>query len=455
MKFFLYPTLQLLAHMRRPKLAARLLAMSTKPLRGYAHLSKTSHIRLLALNLNKPGFQEDVDASFLSDNSFQLFCWPNYALKAVASILLAPQLNNKRYASNDPAIEASKQDYREFLSTMWAHFREVKPVDAVISANFGYFAQREFGAALKEAGTPLIVLHKENVKSPARVEYWDPIYRTRGTFEGNKILVYNDTERSLQIRTGVAEPDQIVVTGMPRLDRIHEWRESHAEAKKAPTPPTVLLFSFWRKEKLTATERITADRIRVDDADDEWSGLSWNTLCEQTHRAVVEVARRRPDARVIIKTKAFSRRVEDILGILTDGGADLPANVKVVSGGDPFPLIKDSSVVVGFNTTALLEALAAGKPVIVPNFAEATDERMRPLVIDVGSAAARPQSQQELIDMICGCLDAPMPSSSEISPNVGQALRYWVGNDDGAAGKRVRQAVLREIAYRHDVQGIS
>ena len=452
MKFFLYPTLQLLAHMRQPKLAARLLAMSARPLPGYARLSKTDHIRLLVLNLNKPGFQEDIDASFLSDNSFQLFSWPNYALKALASVLLAPQLNNKRYASDDSVIEASKQGYREFLSTMWAHFRKVKPTDAVISANFGYFAQREFGAALKQAGTPLIVLHKENVKSPDRVKYWDPIYRTRGSFEGSKILVYNETERSLQIETGVAEPDQIVVTGMPRLDRIHGWRLSHTGAHNGPAPPTVLLFSFWRKEKLTATERVTADRIRVDDADDEWSGLSWNELCEQTHRAIVEVARRRPDAQVVIKTKAHSRRVEDVLEILTESGTDLPPNLKLVSGGDPFPLIKESSVVVGFNTTALLEALAAGKPVIVPNFAEATDERMRPLVIEVGSAAARPQSQEELIEMICACLDAPTTSSPNISANVEQALRYWVGNDDGAAGKRVRQAVMVEIKHHQDIQ---
>lgn len=452
-KLILYPALTLLARLQQPRLAARLLAMSVRPLRGQktTHANKDTIFRVLVLNLNKPGFLEDIEDSLISDDTFNVVCWPNYVLKAFATGLLAPQLNNKRYDSDDPTIEATKRNYRRFLAEMWVHFRKIVPTDAVVSANFGYFAQREFGAALKELGTPFVVLHKENVKSPDRVKYWDPIYRTRGAFEGNKILVYNDTERSLQIRTGVAEPDQIVVTGMPRLDRIHEWRENHADAKKAPSPPTVLLFSFWRKEKLTATERITADRIRVDDADDEWSGLSWNTLCEQTHHAVVEVARRRPDARVIIKTKAFSRRVEDILGILKDGGADLPANVKVVSGGDPFPLIKDSSVVVGFNTTALLEALAAGKPVIVPNFAEATDERMRPLVIDIGSAAARPQSQQELIEMICNCLDAPMPSSSDIPPDVGQALRYWVGNDDGAAGKRVRQAVLREIAYTRDI----
>ena len=45
-------------------------------------------------------------------------------------------------ASDDPAIVASKQAYRRFLLEMWRHFREIQPIDAVVSANFGYFAQR-------------------------------------------------------------------------------------------------------------------------------------------------------------------------------------------------------------------------------------------------------------------------------------------------------------------------
>ena len=123
---------------------------------------------MLVLNLNKPGFPGDIEESLLGDPAFEVVSWPNYALKAMASAILAPQLSNRRYASDDPAVEASKLQYRKFLLALWQRFRELKPIDAVVTANFGYFAQREFGAALKEAGTPLVVLHKENVKSPER-----------------------------------------------------------------------------------------------------------------------------------------------------------------------------------------------------------------------------------------------------------------------------------------------
>ncbi len=447
-KLILYPLLTLLARLHRPRAVARLLAMSLTPLPGQRTRGRTGRpqYRVLVLNLNKPGFLEDIEESLLSDSAFEVLRWPNYALKACASALLAPQLNNKRYASDNPAIEASKEEYRRFLLDMWRHFLNIQPIDAVISANFGYYAQREFGAALREAGTPFVVLHKENVKSPGRVKYWDAIYRTRGAFEGSKILVYNATERDLQAETGVASPEQIVVTGMPRLDRVHRWRRAHASTHEGENPPQLLFFSFWRKEKLTAIERVTEARTRIDAAEGEWADLAWTGLCEGTHQAVVELARQNPHARIVIKTKALGPRIDDIWEVLRQSGEELPPNLTVISGGDPFPLIKKSRVVIGFNTTALLEALAAGKPVIVPQFAEADDARMRPLVIDVGGAVERATSPEELVRMASAHLNGPSAPPAELSSAASQALTYWVGNDDGHAGRRVLEAVRAEIS---------
>jgi hypothetical protein len=145
--------------------------------------------------------------------------------------------------------------------------------------------------------------------------------------------------------------------------------------------------------------------------------------------------------------------VEDILDILSGSGQELPPNLTVVSGGDPFPLITSSDVVIGFNTTALLEALAAGKPVIVPQFAEANDARMRPLVIDVGQAVERATSPDELVRMASAHLDSSSETSAELPGAALQALVYWVGNEDGQAGLRVREAVRAEIMRSRRAQG--
>ena len=99
----------------------------------------------------------------------------------------------------------------------------------MISGNFSYATERELASAMQELGVPFIALHKENLKTPGRVEFFERIYsERRGPFTGRKILVYNKIERDLQIRAGVAEAARIAITGMPRLDRMHAWRRGNA-----------------------------------------------------------------------------------------------------------------------------------------------------------------------------------------------------------------------------------
>ena len=62
-------------------------------------------------------------------------------------------------------------------------------------------------------------------------------------------------------------------------------------------------------------------------------------------------------------TNGFERIKKDVFG-----GMEIPANVEVVIGGDPFANITHASTVIGFHSTAILEAIAAGKRVIVPRF---------------------------------------------------------------------------------------
>jgi len=427
------------AQHNRPRFAAWLLARNLEPVPGLPKPAAARY-RVLVLNLNKPGFWEDIAASFGEAADFELVSWPTFALTSFSAALLAPELSNKKYDTDDPAIEASKVRYRAFLSALWSHVLRYRKIDAVLTANFGYYNQREFAAALHAAGTPFIALHKENVKSPGRVKYWEPVYRARGRFEGSKIIVYSETERGLQVASGVADPSDVVVTGMPRLDRAHRAR-THPPAEPRLQ---LLFFAFWKREKLTATERVSNARLRIE-SDEEWSRRNWNMLCEGTYRAVIELARSRPDVRVVMKTKPQSVRLEEILKMLGSTQEDLPPNFEIVKGGDPIDLIADSRVVVGFNSTALLEALAAGKPVIVPDFAEAQDPAMRELIIDLGEAVHKAQSERDLSRLIAHHLDE-QPRPQPLTNVAIDVLRQWVGNHDGASGERVLAVVRSEIA---------
>ncbi|MCH8238670.1 MAG: hypothetical protein IIB62_01225 [Proteobacteria bacterium] len=441
-----------LARLRMYRLCAMLLHITSRPLPRPLSADRGSKNKTRVLALTRDGFDQDIAQCFGNENSFEVLRAPRSVFKGMAAAILSPQLDNNRYITGDPEIEATKVDYYKFLEKFWEHFQFIRPVDAVMSGNFCYYAEREFASVLEKEGTPFVVLHKENLKSAGRIEFFKSVYvDRRGHFTGRKILVYNTIERDLQIDSGVVDDRQVTVTGMSRLDGVHQWRAEHA-GRPAPNGKEnrrkVLFFSFWTKTGLPRLQRKPAAGIarNLEDVPKKWDGLEWEQLCRDSHQAMIELARKRPDLDVIIKSKGRRREMDVMYRML--GGKDygFPPNLNILIGGDPFQSLVESDVIVGFNTTGLLEGIAAGKPVIVPLFAEALDPAMQDFLIDLGDAAEYASSPGHLIEMICHHIDAPRQLVPEqLSPGALKSLRKWVGNDDGHASARVLEAVQREI----------
>ena len=412
--------------------------------------------RVLIMNTNKDGVLQDIKYCFLEDDSFELICWPSFVLNSISSALLAPGLTNNRYLTTNPAVEATKVKYKKFLVNVWRHYIAARPVAVVISVNFGYYVQREFAAALEEVGTPFIVLQKENLNgiTPRRAEFWRTVYsKGRGKFSGRKILVYNNFERELEISSGIVEPERVIVTGMPRLDAIHRWRREYAGQPCANmAQPKVLFFTFTPKDKIphvVSKKRSSRPRVKgtsrvLEKIESDFTELDWEQLCVGTHEAILEFARARPDVQIIVKTKRINSQKSIAINLLKRDGK-MPSNLKIICGGDPFRLLIESSVVVGFNTTGLLEALAVGKPVIVPCFGEARKKELKDLILDLATAVEYAHSPKELTELISKNLEYQVEIPLDLSANSSKVLRRFLGNDDGHSGTRVLDAIGAEI----------
>jgi hypothetical protein len=159
---------------------------------------------------------------------------------------------------------------------------------------------------------------------------------------------------------------------------------------------------------------------------------------------MIELAQLQPGIEIVAKTKGITRQDEELFQILDKAGKELPTNLRLVSGGDAFQLLTESRVVVGFNTTGLIEALALGKPVIVPRFGEANDPELRNLVIDLGDAVEYADSPQQLQELVALYASKPVTPAHDLTPKVKRILKHWVGNDDGQAGRRAYNAIRHE-----------
>ena len=431
-----------MARLRLPLLAALLLRLTTRHGRKVEYQSFKN-----VLIIPKDAFVEDVKAA-LSSRGFRIHIAHRLAFKALAFGILPPQLDDNAYVSNDPKVQHAKLEYRNFLVRVCRWYKRLLPFDAVMTGNFSYYAERELAAAVNEMGIPFIALHKENLKSTGRVVFFTRLYRERrGPFLGRRILVYNNIEREVQIASGVVAPERVTVTGMPRLDRLHIWRRSNQG--RTTLPPMVLFFSFSPKTGLPRLARKPRSGIieGFETLEDNLDDLAWEKLALETHRAIFELARKNPELQVAIKAKTREREWVSLNQVRDEEGP-LPKNLKIIVGGDPFDLITQARTVCGFNTTGLLEAIAAGCKVVVPAFEEAIDPNFISYIIDLEESVDYARSPNELIAKLQAAGQTQQPIPLELEDHHIRQLEKWTGNADGEAGRRVADAVLAEIGGR-------
>ena len=249
------------------------------------------------LCLSKRGFNEDILSSFGDSPEFMLYSIPRKIIKAVSFAFLPPEITDFNYITTNPKIEKQKKLYRNFLVKMWMIIKNKMQFDAVLSGNFVYYAERELATALTNIKLPFIVLYKESLKSPGITAIWEKINREqRGVFTGKKMLVYNIVERQLQIKSGVSSTEQIVVTGMPRLDRVHKWR-TKVDKVNINKSPQILFFSFNQNKGLPNVNS---------------ESLKWTNLYRNCFKTIIKIARDNSDIHVVIKMKDDKNAISEM-----------------------------------------------------------------------------------------------------------------------------------------------
>lgn len=408
------------------------------------------HWRVLLLPRSR--FNDDILSTLNAVGSIEVVKLPRTVLKAVAAAFLPDEIGDNNYLSTSPDTQAAMLCYRAFLMRFWQGFDPYHRIDAVITGNFGYYAEREFGAALEALGVPFIALHKENFWSAGSQEFWERVYRERrGPFLGRRILVYSPIERDLQVRAGIVDALRIEVVGMPRLDEVHRWRATHMGA----IPKPMVLFGSFHPEVSMPVLRQSA---RSGNGGEEWrvlvderpAGHNLAQLCRSAHRAVLNLAATCPDITVVVKTKGRARdriALSEMFGICDE--AELPGNLRVVHGGSPLPLLFQAAVVAGLHSTLLIEGLAAGRPVVVPWFGEVLDPEISRYIFDLRPAVVQASSAAEFYERLKTLALARTPVPEKLPPETVKILREWLGNEDGNAGDRAAAAIRHVIEASH------
>ncbi|MDP7459764.1 MAG: hypothetical protein QGG28_06065 [Alphaproteobacteria bacterium] len=371
------------------------------------------------------------------------------ALKVIANFFIGDLVGDNNYHQDDAAITARSQAYRNFMIGVCRHLVQRLELDVALTANFSFYAEQEFAAALGHFDIPVVAMHKECIKTPGVEPFYEETYRERKMpFQGRLITTYNEIERRIEINAGVAPADRIVATGAPRLDRFHQYRREHAGRDQSlDGRPTVLFMSFNDRTGCPVLGRRGDDRFEA--LDPELEKINFSNLSRNCLGAMIRLAREYPEIHVIIKSKNHVLAVESLnAGLEDDTG--LPENLEVLVGGNSFDLIVGSDVLCTINSGSLFEALAANVEVVSPHFDEAATPLAAPFMVDLGASAARANSADELVSIVAEkALSRPAKSrGAELSEASRQALDQWVNNSDGDAGERVSRIIMEMVDER-------
>lgn len=343
------------------------------------------------------------------------------------------------HPANDPVLAERQQRYRgfleHFLNTLFTRLR----VDAVLSATYNYKQDQDIAFVSERIGRPWIVLQRENLVTTAKQR--DIIVRrcaTMGRFFGSLIVLHNETVRRTMIECGFASDQQAQTLGCVRMDGF---------LRRLPLPPPrtrrrrVTLFSFVHGVGMIGV--LNAFSPRRD--------IGFIRLFEDSHAEIFRLARERPDVDFVIKTKwsggAWFDEIDKAYRLAGIAPGTL-SNVTVTAEGDPQDLILGSNVVCGFGSTTLLEAAAAGRPVVVPLFHEATDPYYREFVLlrdELDRLFQVARSPEAFRRLILDGLDRPTPVDDATMAARWDAFERYVSRRTADSVDRYIDAVLEVL----------
>ncbi len=170
-----------------------------------------------------------------------------------------------------------------------------------------------------------------------------------GQGKTTKMAVFGRATREILTAQGV-HPSRIVVTGNPKFDRLHQVkREDHGMAIRerwgipANQALVVLLTQYFVESHIWTPEQ-RAEFVR----------------------SIAEAVASIPDTRLIIKIRHPRESEEEYRKIVTD----MP-NPPIVWGDAPLPeLLSSVHLAIGVSSTALLEAMALERPVVIVDLRE-------------------------------------------------------------------------------------
>lgn len=322
-----------------------------------------------------------------------------------------------------PELEPERREWSRRLARLLEEQFSAREFDAFVSPSDVFFYVRAAPAACHRLGAPFFVAQKETTISPETMESHAKRVRRYAPPIADRMTVCSERHRQFWLRAGAA-PEAVEVTGQPRFDYYAGLGDQRIEAGFGHGGPVVLFFSY------------QVDAYHPS----EGAGTPvWAELHRQTEAGLWSLAER--GWRVLIKPHPQQPWSAERRRIARSAGRALNDRVFLVDPDeDARRLIAGADVVVGFQTTALLESMVAGRPVVFTGW-DPEAARLREGLIPFHEWHEEITVLESAAELPAAVERAANAADGSAARRARQIAAEYLGPVDGGASRRTIEAI--------------
>ena len=369
----------------------------------------------------KSGGNEDLFEAFKNkkNNDVIFFRLPRRFLKGIHTYCFK-DTHIRDYFTKIKGHEKAykKKLYIKYLKKIFNSLDKYINFDSFISFNIFYYAEKYLDEVCINLNKKFIVLHKESTFTPLEEKDATLVYGENNDKSfANKISVYTKTQRSILVKSKIANKKQIIVNGCPRSDYSFKLR------KIKPQNNFIVYYLIEKK--------------RGQDLLLKKNQFKWDNLYSQTLKYLLEYTKNNPHVKLILKGKTGVHN--NLLN-----AKFLSKNCIFINGGTGEKLLKKAKVVIAFNTTILFEAIAGNRNLIIPNFNNENIKK-RNLIYKIENSDYFVNSKSQFFKKINFYLNSKY-KNRKLANKEKKILNYYLGNKDGKSGKRLANFLRKTIS---------
>jgi hypothetical protein len=341
-------------------------------------------------------------------------------------------LSDFNYTSKKKKVSFLKRKYKDFLITFLTALKKKYKIKVFISFSF-YLSERELHSACSQSKISFLMLYKESIHSEFQKNYFLYTYKKiKEKFEGNQIAVYSNYAKQLFTKSGVAYSNQIKVVGCSRLGASFSYKQIKPKdqilyyaIQNDRGLPNALIDTFG--EKFYKDLKQHKDYIKR---------LNWNSIHLKIVKILKKFAANNPQIKILIKVKVGQNNNKNEY-------KNLPKNIKFLTEGAGHKYLKFSKVVIAWNTTSLLEAIAANRFILVPYFHSGTkfhEKFQLKLKLKKNNYGYTEKDFYKKLNLLINS-----KYNSGFFQNNLQSLEYYLGNKDNKAGLRLNKFIQNNL----------